>query len=140
VEGRTKVVVGVGFVVLAVVAAIGVRAWIGASGGYPKAWQDEEVGDLGISADRTTISAQSLEYRSGSCYELRVEAEPEDGRWVVSLRSRRTADFCTLEGCIDQASPRRVARTLAPDEALPCSVGTVVLDEPVPEGADVVPA
>lgn len=132
--------IGIGFVVLAVVAAIGVRAWIGASGGYPKAWQDEVVGDLGISADRTTISAQSLEYRSGSCYELRAEAEPEDGRWAVTLESRRTSEFCTLEGCIDQASPRRVARTLAPDEVLPCAVATVELDEPVPEGAEVVPA
>lgn len=132
--------VGVGFVVLAVVAAVGVRAWWADRSGYPKGWEEQAIGDLGISPDRTAVMAQPYDYLSDSCYELRAEVSPGDDRWVVTLEARRTDAFCTLEGCIDDPRRTEVARTLDLPGEMPCGATVVELDEPVPEGVDVVPA
>jgi hypothetical protein len=141
VAGRTKVVVGIGFVVLLGIAGIGLRAWLAADTGFPRAWAEEDIGAIGLSADRRTVHVRSVEYRSDSCYEARAEVDQGAERWTVTLEVRRDQEWCTLEGCIGgQPAGAVVARSLAPGETFDCPTAVVELQEPVPDGVEVVPA
>lgn len=133
--------VGIGFVVLLGIAGIGLRAWLAADTGFPRAWEEEAIGALALGPDRRTVHVRSQEYRSDSCYEARAEVDRGAERWTVTLEVRRDQEWCTLEGCID-GTPRRpvVAQVLEPGETFGCPTAVVELQEPVPDGVEVVPA
>jgi hypothetical protein len=134
------VVVVVGMVVLIGVAAIGGKAWLGADP-YPKGWEEQAIGEMGLSPDRLTLYVRGVEYQSRSCTEGRAEVTPGPELWTVKLEARKTKDFCTAEGCIvPNGDGRQPARILDAGETIPCPLAEVRLDEPVPDGIPVVPA
>lgn len=137
---RRTLITIVGFAVLIGVAAVGGKAWLGADT-YPKAWEDQAIGEMGLSADRRTLYVRAEEHRSHSCTEGRVEVTPGEDRWTVTLEARTTEEFCTAEGCIvPNGRGDQPARQLGPGEVIPCPLAEVELVEPVPDGVEVVPA
>jgi hypothetical protein len=137
VDTRAKVIVAVGFVVLVGLAAVGGVAYLGADRG----WEEQAIGEMGLSADRRTLSVRAEEYQSRSCTEGRVKITEGEERWTVTLESRRFEDFCTAEGCIgNENRGSRPARQLDPGESIPCPLVEIVLDRAVPEGVELVPA
>ena len=128
-------------VVLVGVAGIGARAWLGADT-YPKAWHEQTIDRMALSHDRGTLYVYGGPEVNLSCQDARAEVDTDDAeRWVVTLETRQTKEFCLVGVCIEGSPPPPgPARTLDPGETLTCSTVTIGLDRPVPADVEVVAA
>ena len=70
-------------------------------------WGEVAIDRVVFSEDRSTVWALAEEYQSPSCYEHRLAVERSGTRWAVHLQARRTSDWCTAEGCIEEAPDSR---------------------------------
>ncbi len=120
-----------GLVLLAVVV-------VGGACGSGDDWHSVAVTRAGFADDRTVVWAQTSEYHSYSCNEVRLDLDRDADPWRVGVSVKSTADMCTMEAQIGDPPASATGVVVAPgadDE--PGGGHNLVefeLPEPAPEG------
>jgi hypothetical protein len=98
-------------------------------------WHDVAVTQTGFTNQRSTVWAQTVEYHSGSCFDLRLDVDRDHVPWQVGVQARRTSDMCTAEAGIGTPpSPASgvVVSHASKKDGVGHNILTVDLDSPAP--------
>lgn len=103
-------------------------------------WEVVGIQEVALTEDRTNILVLADTYRSASCSGHRVKVDRGGSAWKVKLETRRTSEWCTLEGCgWDGLS---ISELLGPAGEVPTGgcppIYVLPLDEPAPDDVDLV--
>lgn len=121
--------------VLALAAALVVAGTLLGSCSSDADWHDVAVAQTGFTNQRSTVWAQTVEYHSGSCFDLRLDVDRGDDQWQVGVQARRTSDTCTAEAGIGTPpSPASgvVVSHAGKKDGVGHNILTVDLDSPAP--------
>ncbi len=101
-------------------------------------WHNVAVAKVGFADNRSTVWAQTLEYHSSSCFDIRIEVHRDHDPWQVGVQVHRTSDICTAEAAIGNppspASGVVVSSHAGDKERIGHNVVTFDLDHPAPAG------
>lgn len=120
-----------GLVLLAVTVA-------GGACGSGDGWHSVAVSRAGFAHDRSVVWAQTTEYHSYSCNDVRLDLDRGHNSWRVGVSVRKTADMCTMEAEIGDPPASATGVVVASGADGKRGGGhnlvEVELPEPAPEG------